>query len=209
MYKTKKLITSKWHFISLGLVLGGLIILAIRFFTYAPIQVHYHANFAVFINGQRQEFKDSQYYQPETACMSTNDIAMPEQRAHMHDNINSLVHVHDHATTWGQFFESLGWYVGPNFIQTADDTMYQASGSNLLHITINDQDYTGLTPLTNMMIQDKSRVLISFGDLSSSQLASEFKQVPATAAKHDSEKDPASCSGSEPTTVSARLHHLF
>jgi len=198
-----------WQWLVIGLLVGALIILVIRFFTYSPVQVHYHANFAVYLNGQRQEFKGPQYYQEVAICSATTSIAIPQQRAHMHDNINSVVHVHDHAVTWGQFFENLGWFVGPNFIQTDSGAMYTASGADKLHILINDQDYTDLTPITNMVIKDKSRLLVSFGDLSDQQLQAEYKTVPSTAARYDADKDPASCSGTENTTFSGRLHHLF
>ena len=204
-----KFIRASWFLILAGAVIGALIILGIRFFTYKPVQVHYHANFAVYINGQREEFKGAQYYQEVAICSSTNNITIPQQRAHMHDNVNSVVHVHDHAVTWGQFFENLGWYVGPNFIETADGTMYLENGNNLLHVIINGQDYTDLSPITNMLIKDRSRLLVSFGDIDSTTLQKEFNSVPSTAAHYDTSKDPASCSGSETITTSDRLHHLF
>lgn len=192
-----------------GLVLGALIILAIRFVSYKPVQVHYHANFAVYINGQREQFKGSQYYQEVAICSSTNGITTPQQRAHMHDGINSIVHVHDHAVTWGQFFQNIGWYVGPDFIETADGQLYQNNGASVLHIWINGQDYTGLTPITNMVIKDQSRLLVSYGDISDGQLQQEYKSVPSTAKHYDESQDPASCSGTEKITFSDRLHHLF
>ncbi|GAC1500300.1 MAG: hypothetical protein NVS1B10_03760 [Candidatus Saccharimonadales bacterium] len=166
----------------------------IRFFTYSPEHVHYHANFAVYIDGQRQEFKGSQYYQEVAICSATTAISLPQQRAHMHDNINSVIHVHDHAVTWGQFFENFGWYVGDNFIKTGV-AMYSADSTKKLHVLIDGQDYTDLTPITNMLIKDKSKVLISFGAIDDATLQQEFRTIPATAAMYDVSKDPASCSG--------------
>src|SRR5665647_713896 len=104
---------TKWFLFVGGLLLGALTILTVRFVTYQPVSVHYHANFALYLNGQREAFKGQQYYQEVTTCSSTGGIAVPQQRAHMHDNANGLVHVEDHVVTWGQFFENLGWYVGP------------------------------------------------------------------------------------------------
>jgi hypothetical protein len=205
----KKAFKAGWKLFILGLILGALAMLAIRFFTYKPVQVHYHANFAVYINGQREEFKGAQYYQEVAICSSTNSISIPQQRAHMHDNINSVVHVHDHAVTWGQFFENLGWFVGPSFIQTDSGATYTENGAAKLHILINGQDYTDLTAITNMLIKDKSRLLVSFGDINDQTIQQEYKTVPSTAAKYDAEKDPASCSGAESVTTTDRLHHLF
>jgi len=204
-----RIVKNTWFLLIAGIIIGALAILAIRFFTYKPVQVHYHANFAVYLNGQREDFKGPQYYQEVAVCSTTNDITTPLERAHMHDNVNSIIHVHDHAVTWGQFFENLGWYVGPDFIETADGHLHQASGDEQLHILLNGQDYTGLTPITNTVIKDRDRLLVSFGAIDSQTLQQEYKSVPSTAKHYDETKDPASCAGSEKISVSARLHHLF
>ena len=201
-------VRNKWFLFGAGIVLGVLALLAIRFFTYHPPQVHYHANFAVYINGQREEFKGAQYYQ-EVAVCAVDNLTLPQERTHMHDNVNNVVHVHDHVVTWGQFFENLGWYVGPDFIETADGTMYKNDGDSELHVLINGQDYTGLTPITNMVIKDQSRVLVSYGDIDDATLQQEYKGIPSTAKHYDEAQDPASCAGSEKVTTSDRLHHLF
>lgn len=193
----------------LGVLAGAIVLLGVRYFTYKPVQVHYHANFALYINGQREEFKDPKYYQEEAVCSSINGMTTPQQRTHMHDNINSVIHVHDHVVTWGQFFENLGWYVGPDFIENADGTMYRNDGDSKLHLMLNGQDYTDLTTITDTVINDRDRLLISFGSIDDTTLQQEFKTVPATAKHYDEDKDPASCSGSEKVTASQRLHHLF
>jgi hypothetical protein len=193
----------------LGFLLATLVLLGIRFLTYKPDQVHYHANFAVYINGQREQFKDPSYYQEVAICSSTTGITAPQQRAHMHDQISDTVHVHDHAVTWGQFFENLGWYIGPDFLVTKDGTKYVADDSDQLHIIIDGQDYTGLTSITNLVIKDRSRLLVSFGNADDATLQKQFQSVPSTAKHNDETQDPASCAGSEKVTVSQRLHHLF
>lgn len=200
---------TKWFLFGAGLFLGALIILAIRFFTYSIPATHYHANFALYLNGQREEFKDPSYYEEVTACQVNGPI-QPAQRAHMHDNINSVVHVHDDGVTWGQFFENLGWYVGPDFIQTRDGTMYKASGDDKLHVMLNGTDYTGLAPITDRVIGDEDRLLLSFGNISSADLQKEFKSVPSTAHHYDITPDPQSCAGQmQKVTTADRFKHLF
>ena len=208
MSKLLQILKNKWFVLAAGLLLGAVIILAIRFFTYAPPQTHYHANFAVYINGQREQFKDPFYYQEISAC-TVNGPIQPAQRAHMHDNINSVIHVHDEGVTWGQFFENLNWYVGADFIQTRSGTLYKAGDTAKLHVILNGQDYTGLAPITNQVIGDEDRLLVSFGDISQPTLDSEYKSVPATAHHYDITQDPASCAGSEKVTTSDRFKHLF
>jgi len=126
----------------------------------------------------------------------------------MHNNVNDVVHVHDRAVTWEQFFNNLGWSVGPDFIETRD-TLYQDSGDNQLHVILNNQDLTGLDSIANRVIGDKDRLLIDFGDPSSQTLQKEFNAVPYTAAKYDTGSDPKSCTGTEPTTFHDRITHLF
>ncbi|HET7320497.1 MAG TPA: hypothetical protein VFI84_02850 [Candidatus Saccharimonadales bacterium] len=203
------LLKNTWFVLGTGVLVGVLAILGIRFTTYKPVQVHYHANFAVYIDGRREEFKGAQYYQEVAVCSTTNDITTPLERAHMHDHLNSVIHVHDHAVTWGQFFENLGWYIGPDFMETVDGHLYQTSGDAQLHIILDGQDFTGLTPITNTVIKDRSRLLVSFGNVNNATLQQEYKSVPSTAKHYDETKDPASCAGSEKVTVSERLHHLF
>jgi len=198
----------RWFAFVMGLLLGVLIILAIRLFTYDPPHTHYHANFAVYINGQREEFNNPKYYQEVAICSADNDN-LPQQRAHMHDNINSVVHVHDSAVTWGQFFDNIGWEIGPNFIMKDDGTLLVASGDNQLHILLNGQDYTGLTSIANRVIGDRDRLLVSFGNIDNPQLQQEYTSVPSTAKHYDESTDPASCAGAENPTFSERLHHLF
>jgi hypothetical protein len=199
----------KWVFLIIGLLLGALIILAIRYFTYSPEHVHYHANFSVYLNGQREEFKDPKYYQEVAICSASTGITTPQQRTHMHDEENTVVHVHDHAVTWGQFFENLGWSIGPDYIITDTGQRYFADGDSKLHVVINNQDYTDLTSVAGMVIKDQSKLLLSFGDINEATLQKEYKAIPSSAKHFNNSKDPASCSSGEAPTRSERLKHLF
>ena len=195
--------------LTMGLLIGILGVLCIRFATYRPEHTHYHANFAVYLNGKRDEFKGSQYYQSVAICSAGRGITIPEQRAHMHDNINSVIHIHDHATTWGQFFENLGWSIGSDYIHIDDGTQYTESADAKLHVIINGQDYTNLMSIANTVIKDKDRLLVSFGAPDEVALKQEYLSVPSTAGRYDASIDPQSCSGMDAVTLSDRLHHLF
>lgn len=192
----------------IGIILGVLVLLGIRFATYSvPDQVHYHANFAVYVNGVRQEFKGIQYYEETAAQTCTLHSAdSPKERAHMHDNINSVVHVEDHLVTWGNFMQNLGWGMGDDYLKTSD-ALYANGGQGTLSFILNG---TAVESVAGRIIQDKDRLLISYGTDSSDQLQKEYKTVPATAATYDISKDPASCgAGRSSVTTSERLRHLF
>lgn len=206
--KKPKFTRSVWFTSSIGLIAGTLVVLGVRFATYhPPNQVHYHANFAVYINGQQEQFKGPLYYE-ETEMCAVSTIMTPGNRAHMHDNVNNVIHVEDQAVTWGQFFENLGWSVGKDFIN-AYDKMYANDGVNTLSIILNDQDLTGISSITNKVIGDQDRLLIDYGSTSQQNLEKEFQSVPATARKYDVTKDPASCSGHKMSNLHDRLVHMF
>src|SRR5665811_1399619 len=98
----------------------------------------------------------------------------PMGRSHMHDNVNDVVHVEDHAVTWGQFFTNIGWTMGPTFIASPDGTIYSENGGNKLHLILNGQDYTDLGGLQNTVISDRDKLLVSFGNLSGSELMKQY-----------------------------------
>lgn len=205
----KRLFASRWVLLVLGVLLGALIVLAIRFATYTPANhVHYHANFAVYIHGQHEQFKDPSYYQ-EVAICSADVGDNPKARVHMHDNVNDVIHVHDAGVTWGNFFENIGWSLSSTALINKSGTVYAEDAQNKLHLVLNGQDYTDLGGLANTVIRDKDRLLISYGDEDQATVMAQFKTVAKTAAKVDQQTDPKSCGGQEDTGFSGRLHHLF
>ncbi|HEV2403046.1 MAG TPA: hypothetical protein VGS08_02495 [Candidatus Saccharimonadales bacterium] len=207
--KYLQILKTRWFIAVASLLLGAVIILGIRFFTYKPDTTHYHANFALYVNGQREQFKGMGYYTETTMCtMST--AMMPTERAHMHDNVNNVVHVEDHAVTWGQFFANLGWYMGPDFIESPDGTMYKENGNAKLNVVINDQNYTDLGGVANTVIKDQDKLLVSFGDESDATLQQEYSIIPSTTHHYDVTPDPKSCSGShDNVTMHDRMVHMF
>src|ERR1044071_6326853 len=113
---------------------GALIVLGIRFFTYNPEQIHYHANFAVYLNGKREAFKSPMYYEEVSGSCALGKDIKPAQRVHLHDEVADVVHVHDHAVTWGDLFMNLHWAVGLDFIRTPDGIFVAADGKKITYI---------------------------------------------------------------------------
>ena len=189
-----------------GLFIGALTILGIRFVTYHENLVHYHANFSVYIDGKKQTFDSLMYYLDGGCTMSTTMI--PEGRAHLVKGIDDVVHVQDNAVTWGQFFENLGWYVGAYFMKVGA-TLHTTDGNTTLHIIINGPDYTGLGGITNTTIKDKDRLLLSYGEENQTAVDEQYKAVPSTADTYDGMKSTSACGHTAKVTVKDRLHHLF
>ncbi len=213
MAKYTAFVKTKWFIFVAGLLLGALIILGIRLATYEPEKkIHYHANFAVYINGQREQFNNPALYEETVMCTNEKqDEASnnPNERAHMHDKVNNVVHVEDSAVTWGQFFENLGWSLGETTIITDNGTVYQEQGQNKLYIILNGQDYTDLGGIASHVIKDQDKLLLSYGDENTQTVMAQYKAIPGTARHYDTTQDPKSCSGHEGTTMRDRMNHMF
>lgn len=163
-----------------------------RFMLQPNNKVHYHANFAVFINGQREQFKGAQYYQEVASCGLGNT---PQSLVHMHDNISHVVHVHNAVQTWGQFFNNLGWVLGDTLISDGTNVYQDGHGG---HLTFILNGHSTLS-IADEVIKDKDRLLISFGNDDQAALNQQFLQVESDAGHFDVTKDPAACSGDENT----------
>lgn len=204
--KLSKIIKSGWFMGGAAFVLGALVILVIRFVSYQPDVVHYHANFAVYVNGAKEQFKGTRFYEETEATSCTLEkVATPAERAHMHSNVNDVVHVEDHLVTWGNFFQNLGWGIGDDYLKTTDK-IYAADDQNKLSFMLNGK---GVDSIANLIIKDEDKLLVSYGNESSDQLQNEYNSIPGTAHKYDLAQDPASCSGHKSTTTSERFKHLF
>lgn len=192
-----------WLFL-IGLIAGALVILVIRFLTYKPVHMHYHANFAVYINGQREQFKDPALYEESGSSCSEEQQMTPTERAHMHDNVNDVVHVHDHAVTWGQFFTNLGWVVDARVIDTGSQSLLSDAGHKITFIL----NSVIMDNVSNRVIGDQDKLLVDYGsDLATAK--NEFETITNKALQYDRSKDPASCGSDVSPSFNDRLKHVF
>ncbi len=192
----------------LGLVVGVLVILGIRFATYQPEEgVHYHANFAVYLNGQREEFKDIFYYIGGESCTGEAEHQMtPYARAHMHDRVNDVIHIEDEAVTWGQFFQNIGWVIDPKLVRTPEQLLL-ADSQNKVTFMLNGEK---VDSIVSRVIGDKDRLLADFGSTTNEALQKEFQTIASTAEQYNGSKDSGTCGGAtEKNTWKDRFKHMF
>lgn len=174
----------------IGFVAGVIWLVALRFLMVVPQHTHYHANFAVYVNGEREEFDSYGYYEEIAACSSEYGLN-PRGRVHMHDRVNDVVHVHDTQVTWGHFFANLDWAVGSSFLKT-DQGMYQPTPERVLVFVLNG---ARVSRIDNRVIGVQDRLLVSYGAPATDFMA-QYRAIGNPASEFDKKPDPASCSGS-------------
>lgn len=180
----------------MGFILGFLTLLTVRVIAYEPAApTHYHANFALYVNGQKDEFKSFTFYEEIQACSAGE--GEPKARVHMHDQKNGLIHVHAEGVTWGHFFANLGYGLTDKALVT-DDGVFSPTESAKLTFLINGEP---VGAVANRLIKSTDRLLINYGSEDTTTLKQRFDAVSTDAAEANTKQDPATCAGSTATKV--------
>lgn len=193
----------KIGFILIGAVAAILFMAIIRYFAVTTAHnTHYHANFALFLNGQRVDFSQPKYSEDIPSCVTDEEI-LPQQRVHLHENNPDIVHVHHSGVTWGHLLANLGFTLGPNHLIDDQGNIYQKNDSQKLSFIINGK--VTANPY-NTKIENEDRLLIDFGTESAEELVvNKFLMVAQNAPEYNAKHDPAGCAGDENLGFAAKL----
>lgn len=90
-------------------VVVTLMILTMRGAAPKPEEVHYHAGFRVYIDGQLQNYSAAKYMEIEPCTTSSHQEKEDDQaeKAHLHDGVGDVVHVHRNGAVWGDLFKNI------------------------------------------------------------------------------------------------------
>lgn len=173
-----------------------------------PVEsVHYHANWAVWIEGERVDFSADGYMEDVAACSASPDGITGPQRVHLHNNDQDVVHVHHGGATWGHLLQNLGWGIGSDWVYTDGGALYRADGPRRLTFVL---DGLLVPPAANRVIRPGDRMLISYGAEDADEIMGvQFSSVLDNAPEFDGSFDPAGCQGNDVETVGARVRRAF
>jgi len=173
--------------------------------------VHYHANWAVWIEGERVELSGWEYMEDVAACATDPSAIAPRARVHMHDGNHDVVHVHHDGVSWGHLLQNLGWGVGATmgstWIRTDQGRLLEDGPAGRWSWIVN-----GLVvpAAADRIIRPGDRFLLSYGPESDEELLRErFPLVSSDAPEFDAGYDPGGCGGHAPATMGERLRRAF
>lgn len=199
---------SKLHvinFILIGIVIGVLVFGILRFFTYQPPKhPHYHANWNVWVNDQQQTFNDPSFYQEVASC-SVHDEADIKHRAHLHDEVYDVVHVHADGVTWSQFMENINSAAQPGYLRI-HNSVYQDNDAEKVTYVLNGKQ---LSSLDGLVIGDQDNLLINYGNDTPEVIQQRYNAIQNKAKTADETKDPAACQGNEGSSIWDRFKAIF
>jgi len=194
---------------ALGLVAGAAALGAARLAALPPADdvVHYHANWAVMLNGERLDLSSDQYMEDVAGCRADPSHVMPQDRVHMHENDHDAVHVHAAGATWGHLLANLGFGIGDDYLVTDGGARYDGGPAATLKFVLNGRQ---VPSIRNRLIESTDRLLISYGPEPVDEvIGTQFPRVASTAERLNSLPDPASCSGPVEETTGDRLRRAF
>ncbi len=171
---------------------------------------HYHANFAVFLDGERLDLSAMHFMEDVATCKASPDVVLPRERAHMHEGIHDVVHVHHQAATWGHFFANIGFALGDDFFITDTGERYFVDDDRSMKFVLDGEP---IASVFNRVIESEERLVISFGAESVEDvLQRQFPDVPSTANIFNQyHRDAGGCSaqGRVEETLGERVRRAF
>jgi hypothetical protein len=192
-----------------GALLGILGLLIFRL-VFAPPEppLHYHANFAIYVHGERLDLSGDRFMVDVAVCAGDVRNPPPQARVHLHNNDPDVVHVHHGGATWGHLLANLRIVLGDRILTTPEeDEILQTGEGGTLKFIINGRPDNSVY---NLGIRGGDRLLISFGPESEQEVIStQFPLVASNAPQFDHLPDPAGCGGPEHRTFRERLRHAI
>ena len=163
-----------------GFLVGGLITLVgIKSLVQnKPVaEFHEHADFALFINGQKMDFAKDKYMSTKPCTISLIDGFVDAAQAHaedggvaddvhLHDLDGGVIHVHREGVTFADFFSSLHMSFSDTSFSDDVGHVYDNSDKNVWRFFVNGVE---VTTLANRVIRDLDQVLITYGSRTRSQ----------------------------------------
>jgi len=163
---TKKLIV-------LGLIIAAVVIAGNIFLERQGVpeigvvgDVHYHADFKVYLNAVAYDFAQEKYMSTENKSLSNF--------AHFHDLNGNIIHKHASGITLGFFLETLGLKLNETCLILDDGTSYCDDDQKELKLYVNGKHNDEFDTYD---IQDEDRILLSFGDESEDEIKEQIDSV--------------------------------
>jgi hypothetical protein len=198
---------SRATYLLVGALAGITAIFALRF-ALVPMEepTHYHANFALFVDGEKIDLSDDRYMEDVATCVIEGAV-QPRARAHLHNNDPDVAHVHHEGVTWGHLLANLGFGLGDDHLAMDDERVLVNGGGHTLKFILNGGPQYSVH---NELIRPGDRLLISWGrETEAEVIRDQAPLVPADAEEFDQRADPAGCAGPTEPSFWDRIRHVF
>jgi Cu+-exporting ATPase len=147
-----------------------------------PDPNHTHADFAVYIEGQRYDFAQAKYMSGTTSETDPNHTRL-DPFYHLHDGNGDVIHRHKSGLSLAMFFQSLGFTLDATCLTTEDGQRTcndEDSPSRRWRLFVNGEE-VAWNP--DFVFADLDRLLLTFGP-TEAQLATELSALSFDACRY-------------------------
>jgi len=114
-------------------------------------EVHVHADFAVYMNGNKLDFSQTEY---QSSVGHEKD-----EHVHLHDGDGKVVHRHAEGVTFAKFLKSIGYELTNDCFTTDTGERYCTNASSTLGFYVN-----GITAdKISYVPQEEDKILLTYG----------------------------------------------
>lgn len=170
--------------------IAAIVLLAYQFFVAKPPSVglqeeyHAHADFAVFINGEKLNFSQKQFMHEEacgkpgeTHAIDLNSEEGRKEAAHLHDLNGNVMHLHHENATLAIFFKNAGFTLTRNCLETPQGK-YCNTESRKLKVF---DDGLQVQDLEKFVPKDAGKILVTYGSESAGEVRAQNEQLTSQA----------------------------
>lgn len=128
--------------------------------------IHTHADFKVYLNGEEYDFNQTKYMTTENVTISPF--------MHLHDNNGDVVHQHMSTVTFSEFFYTLKMDLTDSCFTLDNGTSYCTDSEKNLRMFVNGKE---VFELLNYEFNDLDRILITYGTDDESIIKEQIESV--------------------------------
>lgn len=128
--------------------------------------VHEHADFKVYLNGDVYDFSQDKY-------MSTPEHKL-SNFTHLHDGEGEIIHKHMSTITLGDFFESLGMKFTAECFNLEEGVSYCNNSENTLKFFVNGKENR---KFDDYELSDLDQILITYGSENDEEIQAQIDSV--------------------------------
>ena len=185
-----------------------IVVAALVWYIYSGLKFippHFHANFAMYVNGERVDFTADRYSEDIAGCKLTG-LMYPADRVHLHENNQDTIHIHHEGVSFGHFFANNWFGFTDNYLANDSGKLFFAEGENKMTFILN---WKKIENPFNRLIKSKDRLLISYGSESELELMSRYETVSDNAGEYNAKYDPGSCGWTNENGMAVLIHDLL
>lgn len=189
-------------------ILVGVLLLGVARLLLAPLTqvTHHHANWMVMVDGVPVDFSGDRFMEEIAACSASDEGILPNQRIHMHESEDEIVHVHHEGATWGHLMMNLGLSLGDSYLMLdrglvegmdsvpEDGRFFESPDDD--HRLIVILNGFAVPTVRNRVVASEDRLLVAWTNQPvDAVMANLYPSVASNAGQYNEMMDPASCSG--------------